>query len=855
VNAIATATNFTTSAMGTSVITIQSSVAATPVITPATGSFSSAQTVSITDSTAGAKIFYTLDGSTPTTSSTAYTGTFTVSATTTVQAIATATNFTTSATASSVITIQSGGTTTSGTTSSGNTVVPAPSTDPSAPKIFNFSSSARPGDVISVQGVNFDSTTQAWLAGATLSSATQLTIVNQVGQTWVAAQLPSSRSGALVLWISNSHGASSAVALNQAVPTHLDALQLVPGGAFRVIGRNLMVSGFTPSVALDGLPATLNLAASNENILVATAPASLNPTPASVIMVDNGNGTGAVQLDRTISVVVGSGDPLGLGVGWGAGFTFAGNVIQVNTPCNGTQDDTGAIQAGISSASARGGGVVQLPAGNCLVTSTLTMASKVVLKGAGKDVTFLNYGVNIPILSVGNDLVGISDFTIVNSGAATQGTQWQQNTRSFILRVKFETGTSYQLFFTNNVNMVVSQTDFIQGASFHQNGPYIFGASSGLVFSNNTSTTIDGAPTFDKTHDSLYINNQFTRNAVNQNENPVIVTHGFTMNFAYRIAVIGNTFNVINGPITNKNRNDGEALLTEGGGAVRTENSGTVASATSTTISDPSNTLNVDPFGTGTIPEDYGVAIVSGTGAGQARELVAYSNNTMTVDHPWGVIPDTTSHYATFVWGLEKSLLTGNALTDNPRGIWLYQTAIREVDVVGNTMTNGGGIFLRTFGNQSVKQFDPIYNVRIRNNTASNSTGLWMSYVTVVFANQDATNFGTADIGIEVRGDSLTANVPNVTSTTEDYAGQEGYMNLMRISATSAGQLGTTPMLLGTIFQNDQCINCSLPFVIGTGAYGTTLINNQPPSSTPNFLSNWQTIGPNISGALDTAIQ
>jgi hypothetical protein len=325
------------------------------------------------------------------------------------------------------------------------------------------------------------------------------------------------------------------------------------------------------------------------------------------------------------------------------------------------------------------------------------------------------------------------------------------------------------------------------------------------------------------------------------------------MDFAYRIAIVGNTFEVINGPVTNKTRNDGETLLTEGGGAKRTENLGIVGSASPNTISDPNNTINVNPFGSG-LPENYGVAIVDGKGAGQTREVVAYSNGTMQVDHSWDVVPDTTSHYATFVWGLEQALIKGNTLVDNPRGIWLYQTAIREVDILGNTMTNGGGIYLRTFQSQAAKQFDPIYGVRIRDNKIGNSNGLWMSYVNVVFVNTDKTNFGVADIGIEIKNNTLTANALNVTSLIEEYANREGFMNLMR-SETSGGQLTSTPMVLGSIFQADQCLNCSTAFVIGTGANGTVLKNNQPTPASPNFLSDWQTLGSSIGGSTDTVIQ
>jgi hypothetical protein len=81
---------------------------ATPTITPATGTFTSAQSVTIADSTSGATIRYTTDGSTPTeTNGTVYSGAFNVAATTTVKAIAYQSGSTDSAVASSTITISS----------------------------------------------------------------------------------------------------------------------------------------------------------------------------------------------------------------------------------------------------------------------------------------------------------------------------------------------------------------------------------------------------------------------------------------------------------------------------------------------------------------------------------------------------------------------------------------------------------------------------------------------------------------------------------------------------------------------------------------------------------------------------
>jgi endonuclease/exonuclease/phosphatase family metal-dependent hydrolase len=95
--------NISWNAFGTTVTPIEQT--ATPVITPNGGIFDTVQNVSITASTSGASIYYTLDGSVPSINSTLYTGPISIEASATLSAIALADGFSLSDVSSADFTI------------------------------------------------------------------------------------------------------------------------------------------------------------------------------------------------------------------------------------------------------------------------------------------------------------------------------------------------------------------------------------------------------------------------------------------------------------------------------------------------------------------------------------------------------------------------------------------------------------------------------------------------------------------------------------------------------------------------------------------------------------------------------
>ena len=186
--AIAAATGYTNSAVASAAYTIATNHAATPTFSDTPGAYTTTQTVSISDATSNAIIYYTTNGTVPATTSSIYAGAITVSSTETLEAIAAAAGYTNSAVATGAYTI---------TLSN-----PAPVINSLSPA---FTSAGSAAFTLTVNGSGFTSqSTVYWGTSAlttTYASASKLTApvsaaeIASVGLTPITVQTPTPGGG------------------------------------------------------------------------------------------------------------------------------------------------------------------------------------------------------------------------------------------------------------------------------------------------------------------------------------------------------------------------------------------------------------------------------------------------------------------------------------------------------------------------------------------------------------------------------------------------------------------------------------------------------------------------------------
>jgi Chitobiase/beta-hexosaminidase C-terminal domain len=263
--AIATANGYT-SAVASAAYTI-TSPAAPPTFTQPAGTYTAAQLVSISDAASSATIYYTTDGSTPTTNSSLASGPITISTTETLKAIATATGYSTSPVASAAYTI----------TPPAAAVPVISSLSPA------FTNAAGTSFTLTVTGSGFTSDTVVYFGETALAtqfvSPTQITAqalavyIASAGVTSVSIQTPgpgAAASNALEFEVDSASGSESAPAFASSAAT-------VSRGSTASYPVTLSASATDVSVSCLNLPAGATCSYSSATGAVTIATATTTP--------------------------------------------------------------------------------------------------------------------------------------------------------------------------------------------------------------------------------------------------------------------------------------------------------------------------------------------------------------------------------------------------------------------------------------------------------------------------------------------------------------------------------------------------------------------------------------------------
>jgi N-acetylneuraminic acid mutarotase len=241
--------------------------AATPNISLAAGSYTAAQTVILSDATPAATIYYTTNGSTPTTASTVYSGPITISASETLEAMAAASGYANSSVATAIYTINV-------------STNPVPFIGSMTPA---YASAGDAAFTLTVNGLNFSSNSAVYWGTTALTtnyvSATQLTA--QVPATDIATadiafaitvQTPAPGGGtsdALTFQVDSA--ASTA-----APPTFTTTTAVVASGASASYSVTLPSSVTATTVSCLNLPsgASCSYSATANSVTITTSPST-----------------------------------------------------------------------------------------------------------------------------------------------------------------------------------------------------------------------------------------------------------------------------------------------------------------------------------------------------------------------------------------------------------------------------------------------------------------------------------------------------------------------------------------------------------------------------------------------------
>ncbi|WP_157447399.1 hypothetical protein [Chthoniobacter flavus] len=701
---------------------------------------------------------------------------------------------------------------------------------------------------------------------------------------YVVATMPSLAAGVYNVWVNNGSGWSpKPFPMNRARPLFMSEYQAYAGFQIEVAGRNFDLHEFggttTTLVRLRNstngttIPATIVNGSLNPAHLTFTVPtATVNAQYYVDVSNNNGVDWGTLdngQLLQIVAIPPAGSDPLGMGVVWAKDFRWATvkNVTQppynINPADTTGPGDNAAVQQAVDDASAAGGGVVYLPAGNYYL-SFITLGPGVVLKGDGDSTKIYYIGAggssfvrskrtNEMAAGQKPELQGLANLSIqlsnqsvrpdvfISLGDFSVPNDQRVGNRLFALNVQLNydytaEGASGQ----RGIGFLATGLErmLVQGCDFVGRRATILSSYVAKYFNlrNNhfeySSGYVHGSSTF-----SFYENNDVIAHSGYGAE-----SHGL---FARSDAYVANNYVEGTGGPANT-YNDGESICNEASGYANF-NFGAVTSATATTlvVNSPDVTL-VAPVNL--YYGDLSVLITEGAGIGQLRKVsVNPATNTFTItgDKPFDIIPDHTSRWTLYA-PLRNFTIYQNTFANCAKGIWLYGNAYDDY-VAENTSINSAGIYLHctsgsTGTNPAVGVDKQGYFTRIAHNTVR-GLSRWGNYAGIGL-NTGRWNSGGSYLSTQAYGTEIIDNViigdRNAATNGTTYPGEMGpYSGVYVISygfSNPSNGVGTGDAT-DTIIYGNQLSNLKFGINLSRADSGNLLSTNRYDSLVTTFLN------------------
>ncbi|MBP3360828.1 MAG: hypothetical protein J6N52_08250 [Clostridia bacterium] len=603
--------------------------------------------------------------------------------------------------------------------------------------IFRCTENAAPGEVFNIYGCNLWGEMSVYgTPPDDENSIVKFGIVNtDEDGDFITVKFPAQAApGQYSLWINNGVSNTEKITLNAPKPQWLEYPKCAKGESVRIFGRNLMPeefgSGERASVRFTNGAEVYYPSITEVNPFAITVQPDYDiPTGSYKVEVSNGNNIWKsleyIEYGENIEVVNPVNDIMSLNVWWADNFKW-NSITTLNAEPG--EDITSRLQEAIYNAHNSGGGVVVIPEGT-FYTGSIAVRDNVIIRGSGKDKTYLVYDADGGTVIIGQWIyggnVGICDLSI----SIADENSWKKYPGS-VIWIKGDEDVTKQIFIKNcsfkmpmmprwNGQTVPNNSSNIDGDTIKctDDGicmPIFVSASSDVIIEGCDIEGYLCGPWIDHTG-GKYIRvsdcrtkttagNMHIAGSCTVAENNTVITDTAIAENPYDynssgIVARGPSFiagNVIEGA-GRDGHNDGEAIFAENAGAPpgcygKVVGAGTKSIQINPTDYDNEFDINNPLWG------QWHILITSGKGTGQYRVINgmerAAGGITFDIDREWDIVPDAESE-AVVILPSKGVTLYQNTAKNCAKGFWFYHDCIDSV-MYGNTSIDSSGCLVRS---------------------------------------------------------------------------------------------------------------------------------------------------------------